>query len=96
MATYAILATLTQRGAEDIKGIAERRSKNLEQLAQAGIRVIADYALMGEYDFLYIVEAPDNLTILQEVIKNSSVGTLSFRTMPAVPMEEFIDLVKDM
>ncbi len=96
MATYAILAKLTRHGAEDIKGIAERRSKNLEQLSQAGIRVIADYALMGEYDFLYIVEAQDNITILKELIKDSSVGTLHFQTMPAVPMEEFVNLVKDM
>ena len=96
MATYAILATLTRRGAEDLDGIVARRQKNLEELAQAGIKVVADYALMGEYDFLYIVEAPDNLTILRETAKNSAAGTLHFRTMPAVPMDEFVNLVKDL
>ena len=96
MATYVILATLTRQGAEDIKGIAERRAKNIEQLAQAGIKVVADYALMGEYDFLYIVEAPDNLTLLKEVIKDSAAGTLKFHTLPAVPLEEFMQLVQDL
>ena len=96
MATYVILATLTRQGAEDIKGIAERRAKNIEQLGKAGIKVVADYALMGEYDFLYIVEAPDNLTLLREVIKDSAAGTLKFHTLPAVPLEEFMHLVQDL
>ena len=96
MATYAILATLTRSGAEDIKGIAERRSKNIEDLKQAGIRIVADYALMGQYDFLYIVEAPDNVSVLKQIIKDASVGTLQFQTLPAVPMEEFVALAKDL
>ncbi len=94
MATYAVLATLTERGAQDLKGIAERRAKNMDELAQRNIRVIADFALMGEYDFLYIVEAPDNVTIMQETIKDLSAGTLRFQTLPAIPMEQFVELVK--
>ena len=94
MATYAVLATLTERGAQDLKGIAERRSKNMEELAQRGIRVIADFALMGEYDFLYIVEAPDNVTIMRETIKDVSSGTLRFQTLPAIPMDQFVELTK--
>lgn len=96
MATYAIFATLTRQGGEDIKGIAERRAKNLEQLAEHGIRVVADYALLGEYDFLYIIEAPDNISVLKQVIQDASAGTLHFRTMPAVPMDEFVELAKDL
>jgi uncharacterized protein with GYD domain len=96
MATYAVLATLTERGAQDLKGIAERRAKNMEELTQRDIRVIADFALMGEYDFLYIVEAPDNVTIMQETIKDLSAGTLRFQTLPAIPMEQFVELTKGM
>jgi uncharacterized protein with GYD domain len=94
MATYAVLATLTERGAQDLKGIAERRAKNMGELAQLGIRVIADFALMGEYDFLYIVEAPDNVTIMRETIKDVSSGTLRFQTLPAIPMDQFVELTK--
>ena len=94
MATYVLLATLTRRGAEDIQGIVERRAEHIDELARNGIKVVADYALMGEYDFLYIVEAADNLSVLKEVIKAAGSGTLHFRTLPAVPMDEFVDLVK--
>ncbi len=94
MATYAILATLTEKGREDIRGIVDRRQSNLEQLQQAGISIVADYALMGEYDFLYIVEGPDNRTIMSQLVKFASAGTLAFRTMPAIPMDEFASLAQ--
>ena len=94
MATYVVLATVTQRGAEDIKGIVERRATNLEQLSEHWIKVIADYALMGEYDFLYIVEAPDNVTVMKQVIEDASAGTMRFRTLPAFSMQEFVELVQ--
>jgi uncharacterized protein with GYD domain len=92
METYIILATLTDKGRQDIKGIIERRQKNLEQLQAAGIRIVADYAVMGEFDFLYIVEAPDNRTIMQQVVKDTTAGTLMFRTMSVVPMEQFASI----
>lgn len=47
-----------------MRGFAERRPKNVEQLRAAGIRIVADYALMGGYDFVYIVEAPDATTLM--------------------------------
>jgi uncharacterized protein with GYD domain len=96
METYVILASLTEKGRSDIQGIAKRREQNLEQLKQNGIRVIADYALMGEFDFLYIVEAPNNQTILQQVIHDASGGTLAFRTMPAMSMDQFAGIASNL
>ncbi len=90
METYIVLAKLTEKGRGDIKGIAERRQKNIEQLQQAGIRIVADYAVMGDYDFLYVVEAPNNRAIMEQVVRDSSHGTLAFHTMPAMPMDQFV------
>lgn len=59
-----MLATLTDKVREGVRGFAERRPKNVEQLRAAGIRIVADYALMGGYDFVYIVEAPDATTLM--------------------------------
>jgi uncharacterized protein with GYD domain len=96
METYVILAKLTEKGREDIKGIAERRQKNIQQLQQQGIRIVADYALMGPYDFLYVIEAPDNRTLLEQIVKDSSNGSLAFETMAAMPMDQFEGLVKNL
>lgn len=92
METYVILATLTDKGRQDIAGIAARRQKNIDELRRNGINIIADYALLGEYDFLYIVEAPDNATIMRQVVKDAGSGTLVFRTLTALPMDQFVAL----
>lgn len=89
METYVILATLTEKGRADIDGIAKRRQKNIEELKKNGINIIADFALMGEYDFLYVVEAPDNKTMLQQLVHDTSGGTLIFKTMLAMPLDQF-------
>ncbi len=89
METYVILAKLTEKGRQDIQGIAERRQKNIEELKRNGITIVADYALMGDYDFLYVVEAPDNRTIMQQIVKDSTGGTLVFHTMAAMPLDQF-------
>lgn len=89
-----MLVTLTDKGREDVKGIADRQRQNIEQLAQAGIKIVADYALMGDYDFLYVIEGPDNRTVLEQVVKDSSGGTMIFRTMPALPMDDFAQIIE--
>jgi uncharacterized protein with GYD domain len=95
METYVMLAKLTAKGREDIKGIMERRQKNIEELQKNGIRVVADYAVMGPYDFLYVVEAADNQTIMRQIAKDSGSGHLEFQTMLAVPLDQFEQLTKD-
>jgi uncharacterized protein with GYD domain len=94
MAQFLLLATLTDKGRQDVEGIANRRQSNIEELRERGINIVADYALMGEYDFAYIVEAPDQMTMLEQVVKDSSGGTFVFRTLPAVPMDEFVQIVQ--
>lgn len=94
MQTYIMLAKLTEKGREDIKGIAQRRQKNIEDLQQAGIRIVADYAVMGDYDFVYVVEAADNETILRQIVKDSGSGHLAFHTMPAIPLDRFESMVE--
>ncbi|HEX6289652.1 MAG TPA: GYD domain-containing protein [Herpetosiphonaceae bacterium] len=95
METYVILAKPTEKGRQDIHGIAERRQKNIEDLKQNGINVVADYALMGDYDFLYVVEAPDNRTIMEQIVKNSRAGTLVFHTMAALPLDQFAGIARN-
>lgn len=95
MATYVMLAKLTEKGRENIKSIAETRQKNLDKLQQRGIKPMMDFALMGQYDFLYVVEAPDDRTIFEQAIKDSTSGVLEFITMPAMPLDQFEAFVKD-
>lgn len=92
MATFVMLATLTDKGRQDVEGFARRRDKNIEELKNNGITVVADYALMGEYDFMYVVEAPDFDTMMKQIVHDSSGGTVVFRTFAAMPMEQFASI----
>jgi uncharacterized protein with GYD domain len=89
MQTFIMLVKLTEKGREDIKGIAARRQKNIEELQKNGIRIVADYAVMGEYDFVYVVEAPDQETMMRQLVKDTGSGRLSFHTLPAIPLDQF-------
>lgn len=93
MATYLVLATLTDYGRENVRGYAERWPRNIEQLRETGIRIVADYALMGDYDLVYIVEALD-ATLPEHVVQDCSVGTIVFHTCPAVPMDDFVRIIE--
>jgi uncharacterized protein with GYD domain len=59
-------------------------------LESFGVKVVAQYAVLGSFDFVNILEAPDNLTIARVSAELASRGTVRIQTLPAVPISEFI------
>lgn len=84
MPTYILLSSLTNEGRKTLKERPERlREVNAELVAMGG-RLLQQHALLGGYDFLNIVEAPDNETITRISVELGSRGTLRLTTLPAV------------
>ena len=94
MPTYILLSTLTDAGAETLKYKPERLKKVNEELKALGAEVKEQYATLGPYDFVNIVEAPDNATIARVSIELSSRGSVRILTLPAVPIDDFIESLK--
>jgi uncharacterized protein with GYD domain len=90
MATYIMLTRLTDRGAETIKENPTRIQAVDKEMEGFGIKVVAQYALLGSYDFLTVLEAPDNITVARASAELASRGTVRIQTLPAVPIDEFI------
>ncbi len=90
MATYIIQSTLTDDGAETIKDNPARIKAVNEELEAMGVHVKSQYAVLGPIDFVSIVEAPDNTTMMQISTELSARGSVKVQTLAAVPMEEFI------
>ncbi len=90
MATYIMLSNLTDDGRETIQERPERISQVNQEVEKLGARVVGQWATLGPYDFVNIVEAPDNATIARVSVALSARGTVQFLTMPAMPVEEFI------
>ena len=94
MATYVLLSTVTDEGAKTIKERPARIKEVNKEVEALGAKVVAQYAVLGPYDFVSIVEAPDNKTIGRVSAELSSRGSVKIMTMAAMPIDEFIASLK--
>lgn len=93
MATYIMLSTLTDEGAKTIKKNPGRIKEVNKELEAMGVKVLAQYAVLGAYDFVNIVEAPDNTTVAKVSAELGSRGSVKIQTLAAIPIDEFIAAV---
>jgi uncharacterized protein with GYD domain len=90
MATYIMLSTLTDDGAKTIREKPDRIKEVNEELEEIGVKVIAQYAVLGPFDFVNIVEAPDNVTIVRASEELAARGSVKIQTLAAIPIDDFI------
>ena len=93
MAVYILLSRLTPDGRKTIKERPGRIKEVVSELESIGVKVLEQYATLGEYDFVNIVEAPDNETIGKVSVELCSRGTIDIITLAAVPVDSLIDLL---
>jgi uncharacterized protein with GYD domain len=90
VATFILLSTLTDDGAQTIKEDPARILAVNQELDRMGVHVVSQWAVLGPYDFVNVVEAPDNVTIARVSALLSSRGSIKIMTLPAIPIDEFI------
>ena len=94
MPYYILLSSLTDEGWKTVKERPERIKEVNKELEAFGVRVISQYAVLGPYDFVNIVEAPNNETVAKVSIELGSRGTIKILSMAAIPIDEFIASIK--
>ncbi len=94
MPTYVILSTLTDKGRKTLKENPERIMQVDEELEKLGVKVKEQYAVLGPYDFVNIVEAADNETVMRMSVELGSRGSVQLLTLAALPVSEFIKSIK--
>lgn len=94
MAVYVMLSKLTEHGAETIKKNPDRIIEVDEEMSKFGIKVLEQYAVMGKYDFITILEAPDNLAVAKASLDLGARGSVKVMTMPAIPVSELVEGVR--
>jgi uncharacterized protein with GYD domain len=85
-----MLSNITDEGAEIIKMRPERIKEVNTEIESFGVKVIAQYATLGPYDFVNIVEAKDNLAVARVSAELASRSTIKITTMPAIEIDDFI------
>ncbi len=90
MPTFVMLSTLTPEGVQTLKNNPQRIREVNKELEQLGATVKAQWAVLGRFDFVNVVEAPDEKTIARVSLELGSRGTAHYETLSAIPVDDFI------
>jgi uncharacterized protein with GYD domain len=90
MPTYIMLTTLTPEGVQTVKNNPQRIKEVSREIEQLGATVKAQWATLGHFDFVNVVEAPDETTIAKVSMELGSRGTAKYETLTAIPIDDFI------
>jgi uncharacterized protein with GYD domain len=85
MPTYLMLTNLTAEGVRTLKNNPTRVGEVNKEVEQMGGKVIAQYATLGQYDFVTVIEAPDEKAMAKISIELGSRGTMTSQTLTAMP-----------
>jgi len=94
MPLFIMLSSLTDEGAATIKKNPERIKEVNKDVEALGGRVLQQYAVLGEYDFINVLEAPDMETLARISVELGSRGSVHIKTLAAIPVDEFIARLK--
>ncbi len=94
MPIYLMLTNLTDEGRKTIKEKPERIKEVNQEVEKMGVKILSQYALLGIYDFVNILEAPDHQAVARVAVELGSRGTLNTTTLVAISIDEFINSLK--
>jgi uncharacterized protein with GYD domain len=92
--TYILLSSLNPGGLETLKERPDRLREVNQEIERMGGHIKDQYAVLGPFDFVTILEAPDNETVAKISIGMGARGTVRIQTLSAIPIEEFIEGLK--
>lgn len=90
MAVYIALSNLTDEGRKTLKEKPGRVKEVNKEIETMGIKILGQYAVLGEYDFITLLEAPNNESVMKMSVELGSRGTVQMVTLPAIPVDDFI------
>jgi uncharacterized protein with GYD domain len=95
MATFLMLSTLGPDGAATLTAHPDRLKAVNAEVEAMGVRVLAQWALLGQYDFCTVLDAPDTTTVSRVALVLASRGTVKTLTLSAIPIDDYVqDVLK--
>jgi uncharacterized protein with GYD domain len=90
MPLYVSLTKLTEQGRKTIKGRPERVREVNKEIVSLGGKIVAQYATLGQYDFVTVIEADSNEAVMSISVELGARGTVIVETLPAIEVDRFI------
>lgn len=94
VATYILLSSLNPGGLETLKERPDRLREVNDEIERMGGKIRSQYAVLGPYDFVTIIEAPDAKTVSRISVTMGARGTVRIQTLTAIDVDEFIEGLK--
>jgi uncharacterized protein with GYD domain len=94
MPTYILLSTLTVQGVQTLKSNPERLREVNRDVEELGARVLHQWATLGPFDFVNVIEAPDDATVARISIALAARGSAKLQTLPALAVDDFLGLLE--
>ena len=90
MALYLMLTSLTEKGRQTLNANPARLREVNRDVEALGAKVLHQWASLGEYDFVNVVEAPDDLTIAKVSIALGARGSAKLESLPLIEVDDFL------
>ncbi len=94
MSLYIMMSVLTDEGRKTVKANPNRIKEVNKEVERMGVKILAQYVTLGQYDFINILDAPSNQVIAKVALELGSRGTLQTSTLAALTLDEFIKAVQ--
>ena len=94
MPIFILLSRLTQQGVQTLHSNPDRLRHVNRDVEELGARVLHQWATLGEFDFVNVVEAPDVETMAKVSIALGARGSVRIETLPALEIEDFLRAVE--
>ncbi len=94
MALYLMLTSLTEKGRQTLNANPARLREVNRDVEALGAKVLHQWASLGEYDFVNVVEAPDELTMARLSLELGARGSVRFQTMPLLQVDDLLNALE--
>ena len=90
MPVFILLSTLTQQGVQTLHSNPSRLRQVNRDMEELGVKILHQWATLGEFDFVNVVEAPDIATVAKVSVALGARGSTKIETLPALDVEDFL------
>lgn len=95
MPTYLMLSSLTEKGTQTLNSNPARLREVNADLEELGAKVLHQWASLGEYDFVSVVDVPDDVTMAKISVKIGARGSVKFETLTLVSVDELLRVLDE-
>src|SRR3954447_6490425 len=96
MPIYILLSRVSQQGVQTLQSNPSRLQEVNRDVEELGAKVLHQWATLGEFDFVNVVEAPDTATIAKVSVALGARGSTRIQTLSALTIDEFVQTIQEL